>query len=82
MEDRFEGEIEPCGVMFSQTGELGSRPCQKTLGELALFDGDDLIGDVSALEKLFYRMSVKHETQPCLHSYVLWESLENCGVKP
>lgn len=60
MDERFAGEMEPCGVMFSQTGELGSRPCQKILGELALFDGDDLMGDVSALDKLFYMVSVKH----------------------
>lgn len=57
MEERFAGGMEPCGLTFSQTGELGSRPRQNTLGELALLDGEDLIGDVSALDKLFFVLS-------------------------
>lgn len=54
IDDRLAGGIEPCGLVFSQTGELGSRPCQNTLGELALLDGEDLIGEASALDKLFF----------------------------
>lgn len=65
MEDRLLGEIELCGFRFSQAGELGSRPCQNVRGELALFEGDDLMGDPSALERLACGVSEAAMKKPC-----------------
>jgi len=55
IEDRFVGDRLSNGDRFSDTGELGSRPCQKFRGEAVLVK-DEGDGEVSCLLKLFYRV--------------------------
>lgn len=65
MEDRLVGDKLSKGDRFSETGELGSRPCQKFLGDALLLkaDGD---GEDSCLLKLFYGIVSQLSSRPLL----------------
>jgi hypothetical protein len=46
--------------MLARFGEVGSRPCQNSLGDVVdlMAMGEDPYGDVSPLEELFWTASI------------------------
>jgi hypothetical protein len=67
IEDRLDGTGDSSGSkglrfsMLARLGEVGSRTCQKSLGELAELgaNGDESYGDESPLKLLVWLRSVK-----------------------